>query len=79
MATPRLFYFVHSYGIIVVIGLIYATSFFRAAKNRIIKDKSDQFINGFTCIATIVYGVLFLVSISYIVMGSYNPFIYFNF
>ena len=79
MATPRLFYFVHSYGIIVVIGLIYATSFFRAAKNRIIKDKSDQFINGFTCIATIIYGVLFLVSISYIVMGSYNPFIYFNF
>ena len=79
MATPKFFYYAHSYGIIIVTGLIYASSAFRAIKNRIVKDKSEQFINGFTTIATIVYVILFIVSISYIVMGSYNPFIYFNF
>ena len=79
MATPKFFYYAHSYGIIVVTGLIYASSAFRAIKNRIIRDKSEQFINTFSLVATVVYVILFIVSISYIVMGSYNPFIYFNF
>ena len=29
--------------------------------------------------ATIMFGVLFLLSISYLVSGSYNPFLYFRF
>lgn len=31
------------------------------------------------CTGVIVYNLLFIVSVSYLVMGAYNPFIYFNF
>ncbi|WP_027869594.1 MBOAT family protein [Eubacterium sp. AB3007] len=75
-STDVLFY-LHEYGVFLAFAIVYSTSAFRYIKNRIVKN--NQYLNIFSGISIVVYMVLFLVGISYLVLGSYNPFIYFNF
>ena len=69
----------HEYGVFLLFGIIYATSVFRWLKGRIVTYDRGRYTGLFSVAATVVYVILFLVCISYLVLGSYNPFIYFNF
>lgn len=75
--TQEVIFYLHEYGVFLAGAIIYSTSVFRYIKNRILLQ--NKYINVFSVLATISYMGLFLVSVSYLVLGSYNPFIYFNF
>ena len=63
------------YKIILILGVIFSVDIFGIFKSKI--DLLNKYEIQFP--GTIVYCVLFIVSVSYLVMGAYNPFIYFNF
>ena len=65
------------YWVFILIGIIYSTSIFYYLRNKIRLNKRMNKIAEYT--AMIVYNILFIISVSYLVMGAYNPFIYFNF
>ena len=69
--------YICEYKVILIIGIIYAfAGFQQLAKLVRSSDKGTMVLD----IATpIIYFFLLLVSISYLVIGAYNPFIYFNF
>lgn len=64
------------YVVFVVLGLLLSTNVIRWVL-QIIKGK--VWAGFYETIRVIAYGFLFLVCISYLVMGAHNPFIYFNF
>ncbi|MBE6023577.1 MAG: MBOAT family protein [Cellulosilyticum sp.] len=63
---------------ILVIGILTALPFSKLARERyqILSPAMQKVVKGLAMIALIV---LFFVSVSYLVKGTYNPFIYFNF
>lgn len=65
------------YWVFILIGIIYSTNIFYYLRNKIRLNKRMNKIAEYT--AMIVYNILFIISVSYLVMGAYNPFIYFNF
>ena len=69
--------YICEYKVILIIGIIYAfAGFQQLAKLVRSSDKGTMVLD----IATpIIYFFLLLASISYLVIGAYNPFIYFNF
>lgn len=70
-------FYLQEYGITIMAGALCATPFFRFLKNRIEPSSWLTFPVHFTeCLFQLL---LFLVSISALVMNAHNPFIYFNF
>lgn len=65
------------YWALIVIGAIYSVGLFKYLREKMslnmIADRGAEYAG------MIVYSALFIVSVSYLVMGAYNPFIYFNF
>ena len=60
-----------------MIGAVYSTGLFKFLR---VKMNERRTLNLCAeCTGVIVYNLLFIVSVSYLVMGAYNPFIYFNF
>ncbi|MCI8309895.1 MAG: MBOAT family protein [Clostridia bacterium] len=66
-------YYLKSYFVIIVIGIIASTTILKKVIN---KFKFQKFIN---LLEPIVLMILFIVSTSYIIDGSFNPFLYFRF
>ena len=66
-------YYLKSYFIILIIGIIGATPIM---KNTFTNQKNRKFIN---CLEPIFLVIVFVISISYIIDGSFNPFLYFRF
>ena len=64
------------YGIFIAAGLLFATPVME-----ILKTKTEQSgLSGVLSVITpFVYGILFLWAVSFIILGTHNPFIYFNF
>lgn len=60
-----------------VIGIIYSIGAFKYLRTKFAQSSKLNSLTEWT--GTLVYIGLFLISISYLVMGAYNPFIYFNF
>lgn len=77
--TSEILFYLNEYGPFLLFGIVYATSVFRYIKNKVVEKASDAALTGFSLGATLVYAIEFLVCTSYLVIGSYNPFIYFNF
>ena len=69
---------VQEYGVILLAGIICATPVFRLAENklRFVSGKMEALCNNS---ASVIQFILFLISISFLVMNTHNPFIYFNF
>lgn len=65
--------------ILISIGIIYSVGAFKYIENKIDNYGSNILSQTVDYSSIGVYLMLFIVSISYLVMGSYNPFIYFNF
>ncbi len=66
-------YYFKSYFIILIVSIIGATPIM---KNLILKIKSERILN---ILEMIFLAVIFTLSISYIISGSFNPFLYFRF
>ncbi len=79
LMTVKTVYYLHEYGVIMVFAVLYAFALFRTVGSRINESENRAVINVFGVSSVVVYTALFLVSVSYLIMGSYNPFIYFNF
>lgn len=63
--------------VFLLIGTIYAFSGFNWIRKILNKNRFSRECIDLICPA--VYMILFIISISYLVIGAYNPFIYFNF
>ena len=68
--------YMREYGIFIAAGLLFATPVME-----ILKTKTEQSgLSGVLSVITpFVYGILFLWAVSFIILGTHNPFIYFNF
>ncbi|MGL4873370.1 MAG: MBOAT family O-acyltransferase [Clostridium sp.] len=63
-------YYLENYGVILIIGIVLSTP--------MIKNLYEKFIKN-EILKTIILMIIFILSISYIVDSSYNPFLYFRF
>lgn len=71
------FQYLGEYLALLIIGILYSVGAFKYFRDKMslnsITDKIAEYL------AIIIYNSLFIISVSYLVMGAYNPFIYFNF
>ena len=73
LVSKESIYYLKSYFIMIVIGIIGSTPII---KNRISTQKANKWIN---CIEPIVLLFILIISTSYIIDGSFSPFLYFRF
>lgn len=66
-------YYLKSYFIVLIVGIIGSTPLM---KKLFIKEKFHKIIN---CLEPIFLVLVFIISTSYIIDGSFNPFLYFRF
>lgn len=66
-------YYVRSYAIVVILAIILSSPLLRNTLNKIEQKVNVTFIKNIVCIGFLI------LSIAYIVDGSYNPFLYFRF
>lgn len=65
--------------VLLIIGIIYSIGTFKYLRNKIGSCGNATLNRAVDYGRIVVYMILFIVSVSYLVMGAYNPFIYFNF
>ena len=75
--AEEILFYIQQYGWFFVIGVVAATPFAMKIKNMLAKRKMANAI--WEIGACISLSVCFLYSVANLVMGSHNPFIYFNF
>ena len=77
--TDTVWMFLKEYGVFFAAGIIFSIPIGRRYNKLIVEGK----VNATTSVINAVYPFLmmgvFLVGVTYLVKGSYNPFIYFNF
>lgn len=66
-------FYLTNYGFIIIIGIIFSTPIFKKIKNIMNKN------NILKIIMYLIYLLLFIITISFIVSDTYNPFLYFRF
>ena len=67
-------FYLSNYSFFLVLGIICCFPIVRALKKKINTDKPV-----YTVVSGILLIALFLISVTYTIKGTYNPFIYFNF
>ncbi len=68
-------FLIHEYGIVLTLGIILSIPCFTG--KRVVQFNQGSLIARIGCKA--MYGLIFLLSLSYVIKSSYSPFIYFNF
>ena len=66
------------YFVMIIAGLVCSTPLVGFLRKKV----EDRFACGSTVcnvVSYMIYGLLFIISVSFIVMNAHNPFIYFNF
>lgn len=69
--------FIREYGVFIIAGIIFSTPILK--KLKALAEKKEWSANAVAVISPIFYIFGFLWSVSYLVLGAHNPFIYFNF
>lgn len=69
--------YVREYGVFIVAGILFSTPVVK--KLRSVIEKKEWASNTAVIVSPICYAFGFLWSVSYLVLGAHNPFIYFNF
>ena len=77
--SPITLFYLHENWVFIAFAVIYSTSLFKKIRDGIADGGGQAGETILTLGGTLVYLALFIVSVSYLVIGSYNPFIYFNF
>ena len=67
------FFYLTNYGLILIIGIFFSLPITNYVKKIFMKNKITKTILGF------IYIILFIISISYLISDTYNPFMYFRF
>lgn len=78
-ASDTLLMYLKEYGVFFIAGIIFATPIAKRINKMNVERKMPVIGNIITLLYPIVIIGLFLISMTYLVAGSYNPFIYFNF
>ncbi len=65
------------YGAFIILGLLFSAPIMKLLKQRIETVRLGKLT--VAVISPIVYGFIFIWAVSYLILGSHNPFIYFNF
>lgn len=73
------FMFIREFGIIFLLGFFFSIPIARRMNTMIVDEEKAKWAWIFRLIYPIVMILLFVLSVSTIIKGSYNPFIYFNF
>lgn len=68
--------YAREYGFFMILGLVFATPVARILSDKVKKSKLGKPME---IVAPIGYATIFLWAVSYIILGTHNPFIYFNF
>lgn len=75
--NTAVFYF-KEYGITLLAAVLCSTPLFKLLAERV-SSKGEGAARAVTVGAYVISGILFIVCVSFLVIGAYNPFIYFNF
>lgn len=75
----RAWMLVREYGIFILIAAIFSTPICRRFQKQLLDQKWKHSGVIIDCLYPLVMMLLFLICVTYIIKGSYNPFIYFNF
>ncbi|MBQ0027098.1 MAG: MBOAT family protein [Lachnospiraceae bacterium] len=68
--------YMREYSPYMIMGIVFATPIMKVAKEKI---ENSKLANVTSVLIPIGYGIIFLWSVSFIILGVHNPFIYFNF
>lgn len=66
-------FYLTNYGFVIIIGIVFSTPIYKEIKEKINKN------NWLKIILYLIYLLLFIITISFIVSDTYNPFLYFRF
>lgn len=69
--------YMREFGIFMFLGIVFSTPIMKDLQGKIEKTKKLNTVG--EVIIPIGYGIMFLWAVSYIILGTHNPFIYFNF
>lgn len=75
----RVMMLLKEYGVFIVMGCVFSTPVCRRFQKQIFDGKWGRFSFVLNSLYPVVMIALFMICITYIIKGSYNPFIYFNF
>ena len=76
-ADPYFISCMREYGIFIISGIIFSTPIANVVSNVFAKHKA--LCTAQSVVTPVCYGILFLWSVSFLILGVHNPFIYFNF
>lgn len=79
VGSRKLIFYLHEYFPFMIFAIIYSTGIFKKIEAKLDNKNKQRTETLYRCGIDVASIILFLVSISYLVIGSYNPFIYFNF
>ena len=68
--------YMREYGVYLFFGLLFTAPVMKALDTRIAGSKASRVQN---IVIPVIYAAIFLWAVSYLILGSHNPFIYFNF
>ncbi len=77
ITDPTCYQMLHEYGIYILSGILLATPLFSYIVNKTISPPKNYIIKRY--IFPFIYIIGFLWAVSFLILGSHNPFIYFNF
>lgn len=72
-----MYYYGREYGFFLVVGLLFATPIMKVLAQW--ADRNDRVRGLREFLSPVCYGVIFLWSVSFLILGAHNPFIYFDF
>jgi len=72
-------YYLSNYFLIIIIAILFSMPIYHIIKEKLLLIKNKRVIYGIFVIRLITYLILLLVTVSYLVSDTYNPFLYFRF
>ena len=77
MVDANICRYLREYGFFIFFGIIFVTPVMKVIGENLEQSKNLGLVKAI--LSPVGYGILFLISVSYLILGAHNPFIYFNF
>lgn len=71
--------YITNFGVVALIACLFSFPIYRTFETKLLKSNNKVISTVSSCVCTVVFTGLFVVTISYIVNASYSPFLYFRF
>ena len=79
LVNEKALFFLSEYGTILVIGMILSTPIYPTLKKKFNELENKTVSNIITILMVIIFVILLIVTVSYLVSDTFNPFLYFRF